>query len=157
MKEKLKHYSKEILSFIIVMFIISNLISYYRSTELNNTPLDIKYEFINDKPILIHFWAEWCPTCNIEAANIQTISENYQVLTFAVKSGSDEDIKNYMLDNNLDFEVINDNDGFFAQKFNIKVYPTTFIYDKDKNLVFSEVGYTSTIGLYFRMWWAGVH
>ena len=156
MKEKVKHYFKEILSFIIVMTIIANLISYYKSTELNNAPLNINFEFPHAKPILIHFWAEWCPTCKIEASNIQTISKDHTVLTFAVNSGSDEDIKKYMLENNLDFKVINDYDGFFAKKFNIAAYPTTFIYDKDKNLVFSEVGYTSTIGLYFRMWWASM-
>ena len=39
----------------------------------------------------------------------------------------------------------------FNNKFNIKVFPTTLIYSKDQNLEFSEVGYTTTIGLYSRM------
>ncbi|MEA3330284.1 MAG: redoxin domain-containing protein, partial [Campylobacterota bacterium] len=103
----------------------------------------------------IHFWATWCPACSMEASNIQTISEHYEVLTFAVKSDKNE-IGKYMKENTLNFNVINDKSGFIAHKFKISVYPTTFIYDKDKNLVFSEVGYTSTWGLWLRMWWAGL-
>jgi len=52
--------------------------------------------------------------------------------------------------------VINDKNAFYANKYNIKVYPTTLIYDKNKNLIFSEVGYTSTFGLKIRLWWAGL-
>ena len=54
----------------------------------------------------------------------------------------------------LNFRFINDNNGDFAKKFNISAYPTTLIYSKDKDLIFSDVGYTSTLGLYLRMWWA---
>ena len=60
-------------------------------------------------------------------------------------------MKKYLDEHNLTFKVVNDEDGFFAQKFNIKAYPSTFIYDENKNLRFTEVGYTTTFGLYFRM------
>jgi thiol-disulfide isomerase/thioredoxin len=156
MKEKIKHYTKEILLFIVFMTLVTNALSLYRSSELNKQPLSIDYEFKKNKPVLVHFWATWCPTCKVEASNIQSISKNHEVLTIAVRSGSNKDIKQYMDENGFDFKYINDFDGFFAENFNISAYPTTFIYDKDKNLIFSEVGYTSTLGLYIRMWWAGL-
>ena len=151
MKEKIKHYTKEVVLFLVVMTIFANVISFYKSYDLVKQPLDINYEFKKDKPILIHFWATWCPTCKLEASNIQKISQDYEVLTIAVNSGSNKDIKKYMKERGLSFRFINDADGYFATKFNISAYPTTFIYDKDKNLVFSDVGYTSTLGLYARM------
>ena len=52
--------------------------------------------------------------------------------------------------------MVNDKESLYAQDFKISGYPTTFIYDKDRKLVFSEVGYTSTLGLYLRMWWASL-
>ena len=165
MKEKIKKYLKEIIIFFIIMTILANIISLYKSSDLNKetlknvniTLLDAKsYTYPKDKPILIHFWATWCPTCKLEASNIQTISENFEVLTFAVNSGEDNDLKKYMYDNDLNYRVYNDENGFFAHEFKISAYPTTFIYDKDKNLVFSEVGFTSTFGLWLRMWWAGL-
>ncbi|MCK5111029.1 MAG: redoxin family protein [Arcobacteraceae bacterium] len=153
---KIKHYLKEILSFVILIVVLSNIISYYKALDISKDKLDIKNVSLNNKPILIHFWATWCPTCKVEALNIQTLSQSHNVLTIAVNSGNDIKIKKYLDDNNLDFKVINDHNSFYAKKFNISVFPTTLIYDKNKNLVFSEVGYTSTIGLLLRMLWASL-
>ncbi len=167
MKEKLKHYAKETLIFIIVMSIFANIISFYKSGDLNKEALpslnvtlldNSNYNLTankNSKPLLVHFWATWCPTCSLEAANIESISKDYEVITIAVKSDRDK-IIDYVLANDLNFKVVNDNEGLLARKFNISAYPTTFIYDKNAELVFSEVGYTSTFGLWLRMWWAGV-
>ncbi len=161
--QKLKYYAKEIALFLITVTILMNLISLYKSSDLNKEPLNLvnitlidgtKYTYNNNKPLLIHFWATWCPICKLEASNIQTISKNYEVLTIAVKSQKKEIIK-YMKENHLSYNVIVDKSGFLATEFNIAAYPTTFIYDKDKNLVFSEVGYTSTFGMWIRMLWAG--
>ena len=160
MKEKIRKYFKEALFFIIMLSIILNIVSYYKSFDLNKEKLNnytfelldnSLYKIEENKPILIHFWATWCPTCKFEAANIQRVSKDYEVITIAVQSGSKEEIKYYLDENNLSFKVVNDEDGFYSNKFNIKAFPTTFIYDKKKNLKFSEVGYTSTLGLYLRM------
>ncbi|WP_372998232.1 redoxin domain-containing protein [Sulfurimonas sp.] len=165
MKDKIKKYLKEIVTFFIFITILANIISIYKSRDLNKeslqniniTLIDAKrYTYPKDTPVLIHFWATWCPTCKLEASNIQTISENFEVLTIAVSSGDDNDLKKYMYENGLNYKVYNDANGFFAKEFKIAAYPTTFIYDKNKELVFSEVGFTSTWGLWLRMWWAGL-
>jgi len=165
MKTKLKKYIKEILYFIVILLIFSNALSYYRSTSLNKEKLNIsnitlidntQFKINNDKPTLVQFWATWCPTCKIEAQNIQSLSKDYEVLTIAVSSKGDENIQRYLKEHNLNFKVFNDIDGAYARKFNISVFPTTLIYDKDKNVRFSEVGYTSTWGLTLRMWWANI-
>lgn len=160
MKDKIKKYLKEGIIIVLMLIIAINGISYYKALTLNKDSLDINtftlldgktYGVPKDKPILIHFWASWCPICKLESANIEKISKNYEVITIAVQSGSKEEIQKYLQENKLTFKVVNDEDGFYSQKFNIKGFPTTFIYDKKKNLRFSEVGYTSTIGLYVRM------
>jgi thiol-disulfide isomerase/thioredoxin len=156
MKNKIKKYIKEVMLFTVVMIIFANIISYYKSTDLNKNVLDINYPYDKSKPILIHIWASWCPTCKFEASNIQTISKDYQVLTFIVKSGTDAEVKDYMKKNSLDFNTVNDEDGFFARKFNVGAYPTTLIYNEKQKLIFSEVGYTSTLGLKLRMWYSSL-
>ncbi len=162
---RVKHYLKEIAIFIVVMTIFANLISLYKSSDLNANPLQLNtltlindelYSLNQDKPVLIHFWATWCPTCKLEASNIEFISKYYNVVTIAVNSGTKADINKYLKEHSLSFNVVNDEDSTYAGEFKIAAYPTTFIYDKNRNLVFSEVGYTSTIGLYLRMWWAGI-
>jgi len=163
MKEKIIHYIKEIVLFIVVMTIFANIVSLYKSSDLNKSSFNLEhitlldassYKLDDTKPVLVHFWATWCPTCKLEASNIDTISDSFQVLTIAVKSGTNQDINNFLKENDLNFKVVNDNNGLIANEYNLAAYPTTLIYDKNREVVFSEVGYTSTFGLYLRMWWA---
>jgi thiol-disulfide isomerase/thioredoxin len=164
-KEKLKKWTKEILIIGLLAIIISNVMSFFKAPELKNTNLPEIHSFLiteelystadaTGKPLLIHFWATWCPTCKLEAGNIQTLSEKYEVITIAVKSGSNEKILAYMKENDLNFKTINDHEGTIAQKFKVPALPTSFIYDRKWKLSFTEVGYTSTLGLWLRMWWA---
>ena len=160
MQDKFKRYLKEALVFIVILTIAMNIMSYYKALDLNKDKLEIEsfrlidnteYTLPKDKPLLLHFWATWCPTCKLGAANIEKISKDYEVITIAVQSGTKKDIQNYLQNNNLSFKVVNDKDGFYSRKFNIKAFPSTLIYDKERNIKFSEVGYTSTVGLYVRM------
>jgi len=166
-KKRLKHWSKELALMAVLVFVLSNVMSYLRAPTLKDkslplisTVLTTKEHFttadFESEPVLIHFWATWCPTCKLEAANIQDISQNYHVITIAVKSGNDAKINVYMKENNLNFKVINDEEGILSQDFSVQGYPTSFIYNKEGKLSFSEIGYTSTLGLRARMWWAGL-
>jgi thiol-disulfide isomerase/thioredoxin len=159
-KEKIKRYFKDGLIILIVMTISANILSFYRSRELNKEMLHIKtFQLLNNvnytvdtsKPLMIHFWASWCPTCKLEADNIQRVSKKFQVITIAVNSGNDAQLQQYLQKHHYTFMVVNDKDAKLAKEFQIAGYPTTFIYDKEGNLQFGEVGYTSSLGLYLRL------
>ena len=161
-KWNIKKILKEIAIGLLILFVISNVLSYIRKPDLESTTfpqtksqlIDGSYfesSKIKGKPLLVHFWALWCPTCKLEAANIQALSKKYEVLTIAVQSGSEEALNNYMHENNFDFKVINDTHGNWAKEFKIEAFPTTFIYDTQGELYFTEVGYTTTAGLLARM------
>lgn len=161
-KWKMKSILKEITIALLLLFILSNIISYIRQPELGSTHLpQIEVELIDGsiykiekgKPLIIHFWTTSCPTCKLEAPNIETISKEYDVLSIAVNSGSNENIKAYMQENGWSFNVLNDREGAWTTEFNIAVYPTTFIYDAKGELRFTEVGYTTTAGLLARLEW----
>jgi thiol-disulfide isomerase/thioredoxin len=165
MKNKIKRYLKEIILFIVLLTIFANAMSIYKSQDLSQKPLNIQsfklinnqeYSIPNNKPILIHFWATWCPTCKLEASNIEFLSKYFNVLTVAVKSGNNNEIEKYLQEHNYTFKVVNDKDGELSAQFRISGFPTTFIYNKDKKLVFSDVGYSSTFTLYVKMWWANL-
>jgi thiol-disulfide isomerase/thioredoxin len=162
-KNKIKSLLIEFLKLFVILTIVLNIVSYYKSSDLNKEQLNLssfslvdgsEFTIEKDKPILIHFWATWCPICKLEAPNIKTISKDYQVITIATQSGNDTELLQYIQKNNLNFKVMNDESGYYANSFNIKGYPTTLIYDKDGNHKFSEAGYTSTLGLYVRMFLA---
>ncbi|WP_331773828.1 redoxin domain-containing protein [Sulfurospirillum sp. 1612] len=160
MQNHIKKYLKEALFFVVFLTIAMNVVSYYRASDLNKNRLDIKHVTLIDgrnitlpknRPIMIHFWATWCPICKLEAPNIEKISKDYDVITIAVQSGTQKEIQAYLDEHKLHFNVVNDKEGFYAKKFHITVFPTTLMYDKEGRLKFSEVGYTTTAGLYARM------
>lgn len=159
---KIRSTLKEITIVLVLLFVVSNIINYIRQPELGSTQLpQTKVELVDGstfqirkgKPLVIHFWAISCPVCKLEAPNINTVSKEYDVLSIAVNSGSDEKVKAYMQENGFYFNVFNDVDGDWTTEFNIEVYPTTLIYDAKGELRFTEVGYTTTAGLLARLEW----
>lgn len=160
----LKKVLKELLTTALFIFIAANVMSYFRAPELSSDKLpSIEQTLINNqifnsekylgKPLLIHFWATWCPVCKAEASNIESVSKEYNVLSIAVKSGRDSEVASYLQERGLHFQTLNDTMGYHANIFNVTVFPTTFIYDKEGKLRFSEVGYTSTLMLKLKMWY----
>lgn len=158
----LKKILKEIVLFSVVLFVVSNVLSYLRAPKLQDDTLpNIEAVLIDGKrfdakavlgkPFVLHFWGTWCPVCQTEISNIQSVSQKYEVLTIAVNSGSDETLREYMRKNGYDFAVCNDTDGKWARKYKVEVFPTTFIYDKAGKLAFTETGYTTTAGLLARL------
>jgi thiol-disulfide isomerase/thioredoxin len=156
----MKKWVKEILIWSIVIFILSNIIGYLRKPELNSTQLPeaslrlldgSTYILQKGKPVVIHFWATWCPACKLEAGNIERLSKKYEVLTIAVNSGANEKVKAYLIQKDFTFKVLNDKEGVWAQRFSIEAFPATFLYDSKGELKFTEVGYTTTAGLLARM------
>lgn len=162
-KEKwtLKRVLKEVVTTLLMLLVITNVLNYIRKPDINTTIYDYKLtdtqengiDFYNyeDEPLVIHFWGTWCPTCQFEASNINAVSDDYNVISIAVNSGTDDDINAYMNKNALEYRVINDEVGALAKKFNISAYPTTLIYNKKGELKFTEVGYSTTFGLKARL------
>ena len=151
---------KEIVIGLLILFVVSETISYFRRPDLDSQRLPVieaklldgsHFEIPKGKPLLIYFWGSWCPICKLEAPNIQRISKKYEVLTIAVNSGDDNKIQSYMNKYQLDFNVLNDQDVVWAKRFKVEVFPTIFIYDAKGELRFTEVGYTTTAGLLARM------
>ncbi len=140
---------------------MSLVINYIRSPETYETiPDGVKFETLDGevidfkslkgKPTVIHFWATWCPICRFESSNLNPLSgeENINLITIAVKS---KNLRDFIEQNGLKYGVVDDSYGNLADKFNIEIFPTTLIYDSDGILRFSEVGYTTTVGLKTRL------
>lgn len=150
---------------LLIVFVITNVVSFLRKPELSSPKLPYfllentqgeplsSYDY-NGKPLVLHFWATWCPTCKLEASAIEALSKEYDVITIAVNSGRDAEINAYLQERGYTFNVINDHEGKFASKFDIKAFPTTLIFDQQNSYVYSDVGYTSYWGLKLRLFLA---
>lgn len=123
-----------------------------QTTLLNGQTVDLPS--YHGEPLLLHFWATWCKVCSLEENSIDAISRDHAVLTVAMNSGSNKEIDAYLRDNNLSFPVVNDNSGKLAQQFGVSGVPTSFIINSRGEIVYTEVGYTTSWGLRLRLWLA---
>ena len=165
-KRNIKQWIKEILTTLLIVFVVTNLISYFRQPKPANpsfpnigaTLVDgssFHSDDLKQRPFILHFWATWCPTCKLEISNFENLSKDYQVITVAVNSGSAKEIEEFLKAHNLHLKVINDPEGKLAAYFGVKGFPTTFIFDKEKKVVTAEVGYTSSLKLKAWLWYLG--
>ena len=124
------------------------------SVMLNGQHFDLYQN--KKRPILVHFWATWCPVCSLEQSNIENISKDYEIITIAMQSGDINEIRQFMIKEKLSFKVINDENGLLSQSYKIRGVPVSFIIDENNKIKFTEVGYTTELGLRLRIWWAGL-
>jgi thiol-disulfide isomerase/thioredoxin len=123
-----------------------------------NTLLDPSYQLplYPEHPILVQFWATWCPVCKAEQSSIAEIAhDNPNVITVAMSSGRPEEVARHMKDQNIDFPVLNDPDGSLSDKWGVHAVPTSFVIAPNGEIRFVEVGYTTAVGLRLRLWLAG--
>ena len=128
----------------------SGNLSEFSGELMNGTAFSIA-EF-SGEPVLFHFWATWCPICDLEKNSIESISHDYPVISIASWSEGKSEVKAYMLENQLTFPVMLDNNGELAQTFGLKGVPASFILSPSGEITFVESGYSTELGLRLRLW-----
>jgi thiol-disulfide isomerase/thioredoxin len=111
---------------------------------------------LRGQPTLVHFWATWCGVCRAEQGTIDDLAEGHRVVSVASQSGDAPRVGAYMHAERLDFPVVIDRDGALAYRWGVHAFPTTFVIGSDGEIDDVEVGYTTSIGLRWRLFWTGV-
>ncbi len=110
-----------------------------------------------DKPVLVHFWATWCPICNSEQGSIVALAKDHpETITVAMGSGRPEQVSRHMQAQGIAFPVVNDPDGAISRAWGVHAVPASFIVGTDGKIRFIEVGYTTEVGLRLRLWLAEI-
>lgn len=108
------------------------------------------------QPVLLQFWATWCPVCSLEQGSIDAIARDYTVLSIALDDASADEVQQWMQAEGVSYRVVRDPGGEIAGVFGVSGVPTSVILDAEGNIRFVEVGYTTELGLRLRLWWTGV-
>jgi peroxiredoxin len=111
---------------------------------------------LRGRPVLVQFWGTWCPICRMELGSLQTLSQDWQVVTVAMQSGQEHEIRAFMREHGLDYTVISDPDGAIARRWGVSAVPAGFVLGPAGTIRFRVVGLTSLWGLRARLWWAGL-
>ncbi len=93
------------------------------------------------KPLVLNFWASWCPPCKSEMPHFNKIynelKEDVVFLMVDMVDGSQETEtrgKKYIADNGFTFPVLYDTLQDAAYTYGIRSLPTTVFVDKDGNV-----------------------
>ncbi len=111
---------------------------------------------LRGKPVLVHFWATWCPMCRFGDDAIDAIAKDSSVITVAIQSGGTTEITEHMSRESLSFPVIPDPHGALAAAWGVSGVPASFVLDDSGRIRFATLGYTTQIGLRGRLWAAGM-
>lgn len=107
------------------------------------------------QPVLVHFWASWCPICRAEEGSIASLArDNPNVITVAMQSGNSGAVQQYMREQAVNFPVINDANNQISAAWGVQGVPASFIVDTDGKIRYVEIGYTTGLGLRLRLWLA---
>ncbi|MFM4939062.1 protein disulfide oxidoreductase [Aeromonas enteropelogenes] len=163
-----QRWGKEALWLLLMALVISTLLDLWRSPTLPegamSAPITLQGGTTTDlatlsrgKPLLVYYWASWCGVCRFTTPTVETLwQEGENVLTVALRSGSDAQLREGMAKKGLTFPTHNDESGALAARWQVGVTPT-FLIVKDGTLVSSTTGWSSGLGLTLRLWWASLH
>ncbi len=108
------------------------------------------------KPAVVHFWATWCPICELEQGMVNRLASEVPMITVAMQSGTPAEVRDYLKQQGVDYPVVNDERGGLSAQYGVKAVPASFILDGEGRVRFATRGYTTGWGLYIRLWLAGL-
>ena len=116
-----------------------NTIAQLVLTDLNDQPIDLqKYK---GKAVFINFWATWCKPCREEMPSIReamNVMKDEKVEFFFASDETKDQIEDFREAYGYNFNYVRVEN---LANLGISSLPTTFIFNRGGELVFSEMGY----------------
>ncbi len=104
------------------------------------------------EPVLVYFWAEWCPICKAVHGSVESISKDHTVISVAMQSGDSAAIRDYQRRQELSFPAIPDPYGEISSQWGVKGVPAAFIIGANGDIRHSAMGFSTEAGLRARLW-----
>ena len=97
------------------------------------------------RPVLINFWATWCPPCRFEMPIIQKMYDTYKDEGFEVLAVDVEEsittVKRYIAQEGYTFPVLLDYKGEVANgPYRLRAFPTSYFVGRDGRIVIAHRG-----------------
>jgi len=98
---------------------------------------DFHLDDISGRPLVINFWASWCPPCRAEMPTFQQVYEEYRgrgLIIAAVNATNQDTISDavdFATTNHLTFPILLDISGSASRSYNIHSLPTTVFVDRE--------------------------
>lgn len=89
-------------------------------------------------PVVVNVWASWCAPCRTEMPLLQRAAENYrgEAVVLGVASKDDPGAARRFLDEfELTYPNVFDETGRIRVALGLTAYPTTYVFDRDGELI----------------------
>ena len=104
---------------------------------------EITLSKLKGKVVVINFWATWCPPCRAEMPLFNRIYKEYMDKGFEIiavsTDSSQRQVKKFIKEFGLQFPIVMDNQNL-ASKYNVSGLPTSFLIDRDGNIIKVRLG-----------------
>jgi cytochrome c biogenesis protein CcmG/thiol:disulfide interchange protein DsbE len=94
-------------------------------------------------PVMVNFWATWCPPCKAEMPLIQEYQDKFtdEFVVLAINGGdSKELVQSFMETNSFTLNFLLDPDVSVATLYQVRGFPTSLFIDADGNLQVTHIG-----------------
>jgi thiol-disulfide isomerase/thioredoxin len=95
---------------------------------------------LTGKPLLVEFWATWCPPCRKSIPHLNEIYAKYKAQGLRIVGITDENeqiVKKFQKQIPMDYDVAINTPQSIYQQFGIQAIPTAFLVDKSGKIVWT--------------------
>jgi peroxiredoxin len=114
----------------------------FSASLLNGTR--VRLNSFTGKAVFLNFWATWCPPCREEMPSMEALYQRFldrDIEFLAVDIQEDRNtVSAFMRKFELTFPALLDGTGRISNQYGIRSIPTTFIIDRDGNIIASVIG-----------------
>jgi thiol-disulfide isomerase/thioredoxin len=116
-------------------------------TDIEGTHITLSSLIANGKPIVLNFWASWCPPCKVEMPEFDKVHQEtggeVQFIMLDLTDGQRETVQKgaqYVKDQGFSFPVYFDTEKEAGYTYGIRFIPTTLFIDRDGYIVAETQG-----------------
>ena len=106
-----------------------------------------KLNGLRGKPVVLNFWASWCPPCREEAPDLEKTWRKYkgkvEFIGIDIQNDTIDDALKFLEEFGVTYPQVRDNTGKIAISYKITGVPETFLITKDGQQVEHIVGATT--------------
>lgn len=106
---------------------------------------------LRSRPVLVNFWATWCPPCRAEMPDLQAVSREYRDQGLVVLGVNLQEerapVVRYAQTLGLTFPLLLDPGGTVATLYNVTGLPTSYFVDREGTIRGMNIGPLTPKGL----------